>query len=160
MALGRVALLRPIEGSRIHGRGATIALLCALLLAMLIGAEPLLRSRALAFWPYSLPHLAWIAAGTMALVFLLSRLTKPKLEFRRALLLTLGALPLAIVASLAAEKFVGAGLLALLAALGAYALLYFGFGLRMLTGRPTVAGIQALGLAAASGFVWTGSHCA
>jgi hypothetical protein len=153
MALGRVALLRPIEGSRIHGRGATIALLCVLLLAMWIGAEPLLRSRALAFWPYSLPHLAWIAVGTVALVFLLSRLSRPKLAFRRALLLTLGALPLAIVASLAAEKFVGAGLLALLAALGAYALLYFGFGLRMLTGRPQWPALM-LGLAAASGFVW------
>lgn len=147
LTLARLAIFLPVDGRRIQGRDPTIALLMVLLLGFWIVVEPLLRTRALAFTPYPLPNLAWIAVGALALAWLLSRLSRPRLEYRRTLLLTLFALPLAMFGSLASEKAVGHWFYVLVGGIAAYALLYFTMGLRALTGgrqfRAVVVGALA-----------------
>ena len=146
-ALARLALLMPVDGRRIQGRDGSIALLGIVLLGFWIAIEPVLRDRALAFSPYSLPDLALIALGALALAWLLARLCQPAPGYRRALLLTLGAMPVAIFASLAAEKLVGTWFYVLIAAVVVYGLLYFARGLRALTGRQQFKAVAAGALA-------------
>ncbi len=146
-ALARLALLLPVDGRRIEGRDASIALLGALLLGFWIAIEPVLRDRALAFSPYSLPDLALIALGAFALAWLLARLSSPPLHFRRTLLLTLGAMPVAIFVSLASEKLVGVWFYVLLGVVALYGLLYFARGLRALGGRYQYKALAAGALA-------------
>jgi hypothetical protein len=148
-----LALLLPVDGRRLAGRDATIALLGTLLLGFWIAIEPVLRDRALAFSPYSLPHVALIALGICGLAWLLSRIARPAPGFRRTLLLTLGAMPVAMFASLASEKVVGAWFYVLMAGVAAYGLLYFARGLRALTGRQQFPAVAA-GAVATLAFVF------
>jgi hypothetical protein len=134
-ALVRLALLRPIDPRELPGREITIALLGACMLGLWICIEPPLRERVLAISWHRLPDLAFVAAGICALAWLLARLSQPQLEYRRALLVTLAAAPLAIAGSLGAQKLVGGWLALFITALAVYALLYFAFALRALTGR-------------------------
>jgi hypothetical protein len=142
-----LALLLPVDGRRLPGRDSSIALLAALLLGFWVGVEPMLRDRALAFSPYSFPDLALIALGVCGLAWLLARFCRPAPGFRRALLLALGAMPVAMFASLASEKAVGAWVYVLLGGVAAYGLLYFARGLRALTGRPQLPAVAAGALA-------------
>ena len=152
--LGRLTLLRPIDPRELPGREITIALLGACMLGLWICIEPPLRERVLAISWHRLPDLAFVSAGICALAWLLARLSRPRLEYRRALLVTLTATPLAIAGSLAAQKLVGSWLTLFVTVLAVYALLYFAFALRALTGRlqpvslavgATVAGIFVVG---------------
>jgi hypothetical protein len=152
LSLARLALFLSTDGRRIQGKDSTIALLGALLLGLWVVIEPLLRERALAFTPYSLPDLAWIVVGALGLAWLLSRLSRPGLEFRRTLVLTLFALPLAMFGSLAVEKAVGTWFYVLVGGLALYALLYFTIGLRALTGGRQFRAI-VLGALATAAFV-------
>jgi hypothetical protein len=152
-ALVRLALFLPVDGRRIQGRDATIALLGVSLLGFWIVVEPLLRDRALAFSPYSLPDLTLIALGALALAWLLARLSRPMLAYRRVLLLTLGAMPVAIFASLASEKLVGQWFYVLIGGVAAYGLLYFARGLRALGGRQPFMALAA-GAIATCAFVF------
>jgi hypothetical protein len=153
LALARLAIFLPTDGRRIQGRDSTIALLGVLLLLFWIAVEPVLRDRALAFSPYSLPDVALIAAGLLALAWLLARVSRPAPEYRRVLLLTLGSLPLAMFASLASEKLVGQWFYVLIAGVAAYALLYFAFGMRALTGQHQLRAVAA-GAIATCAFVF------
>ncbi len=150
IALARLALLLPTDGERIQGRESTIALAGALLLGFWISVEPVLRERALAFSPYTIPDLALIALGAFALAWLLVRLSDPPPGYRRVLLLTLGAMPVAIFASLAAEKLVGRWFIALIVGVPAYGLVYFARGLRALTGRQQFKAVAAGAIATAA----------
>jgi hypothetical protein len=143
IALARLALLLPTDGQRIQGRESSIAFAGVLLLGVWISLEPALRETALAFSPYTVPDLALIALGAFALTWLLVRLSDPTPGYRRALLLTLGSMPVAIFASLAAEKLVGQWFYALIIGLPAYGLLYFALGLRALTGRQQFKAVAA-----------------
>jgi hypothetical protein len=134
-ALVRLALLRPIDPQELPGREITIALLGAGMLGLWVCIEPPLRERMLAISWHRLPDLAFVAAAICALAWLLGRLSRPRLEYRRVLLVTLAAAPLAIAGSLATQKFAGSWLTLFIAALAGYALLYFAFALRALTGR-------------------------
>ena len=125
--VARLALLLPTDGQRIRGHESTIALAGALLLAFWISVEPVLRERALAFSPYTIPDLALIV-GAFALSWLLVRLSDPAPQYRRVLLLTLGVMPVAIFASLAAEELVGKWFLALIVGFTRVRLVYFASG--------------------------------
>lgn len=135
LALACLALLLPVDGRALRGRDGAVALTSALLLAFWIAIEPVLRDRALAFSPYALPAVALIALGVLGLAWLFVRLLRPAVTYRRVLLLTLGAMPAAMFASLASEKAVGLWFGVLIGAVTAYLLAYFSRGLRALTGR-------------------------
>ena len=152
VALLRLTLLRPIDPRALPGREITIALLGACMLGLWVCIEPPLRERVLAISWHRVPDLAFVAAAICALAWLLARLSSPRLEYRRALLVTLAAAPLAIAGSLATQKLVGSLLTLFIAALAGYALLYFALALRTLTGKWQHVSVS-VGAAVAAVFV-------
>ena len=151
-ALARLALFLRVDGADITGRDATIALLAFVTLAVWIIADPLLHSRDLVFSWFAIPDLAWIAAGVLAVTWVLNRLARPLPGFRRVLLLTLGALPLAMLGEIASWKLVESTLRLVVAALSLFALVYFARGLKVLTGRHQPLALLA-GLLVAGAFI-------
>ncbi len=155
LALGRIALFRRADPKAIAGHETTIALLAGFSLLVWVLIDPLLHSRDLVFSWYAVPDLVCIASGAFVLPWLLKALSR--VEYRRALVLTLGALPLAMAGELASWKLPHDKLYPLIAVLAVYGLLYFAHGLRTLTGRhqpfALVTGLLATGL-----FVWSLDH--
>lgn len=149
-ALVRLALFLRVDGADITGRETTIALLSAILLGAWIVLDPLLHSRDLVFSWYAVPDLGWIVVGTLALAWVLNKLARPMPGFRRVLVLTLGALPMAMLGEVASWKLGDNTLRILFAALSVYALIYLARGLRALTGRhqplALLAGLLFTGL--------------
>ncbi|HUQ10323.1 MAG TPA: C13 family peptidase [Steroidobacteraceae bacterium] len=134
-ALLRLAFFMKVDGRDIVGRDSTIALLSVTALAAWILLDPLLHSRELVFSWYGVPDLAGVAAGVLGFAWLLHKLSRPPLEFRRALVLTLGALPLAMLGAVASWKLVDIMLQLLGVVLASWALAYFARALRAITGR-------------------------
>jgi len=98
-AVGRLLLMRPVDGAAIVGRDLSIVVLAAILLAMWMPLDPLVFPDDLEFNWYAISSIAWVAAGMLALAWILSRLSRPQVPYRRALILVTGAMPIAIVAS-------------------------------------------------------------
>lgn len=134
-ALARLAAFLRVEGAHITGRESTIAVLGLIALGAWIIVDPLVHTREMVFSWYAIPDLACIAAGVFTLAWLLERLSQPALQYRQALVLTLGALPLAMIGTVASWKLIDPWLHLLTGALSIYGLLYFSRGLRVLTGR-------------------------
>lgn len=134
-AILKLALFLRVDGRDIVGRESTILVLAGFALATWVVIDPLMHSRDLVFSWYALPDLACIAAGVLGLAWLLMRLSRPSFGFRRSLVLTLGALPVAMVGEVASWKLVNSSLRVLFVVLSVYALFYFARGLRLLTGR-------------------------
>ena len=122
LALLRLALFLRVDGREIPGREPTIALLAGIALAAWITVDPLLHSRELVFTWLAVPDLTAIMAGLLGLAWLLHKLARPSLEYRRALVLTLGALPLAMMGEVASWKLVESSLRMVVGALSLYAL--------------------------------------
>jgi hypothetical protein len=156
-AVARALALLRFDASQIAGRDASIFLLGGILLALWIPLEPLVYADELQFDWYSVPDLSWVIGGTFALAWLLARLTRPRIEYRRVLLLTLGALPIAMLASVAFGLLPETWFFPLIAVSSVWALLYFERVLRWLSGgyqwRAIVAGVAVTCL-----FVWAGSQ--
>jgi hypothetical protein len=156
LAVARALALRRFDTAQVAGRDASIFLLGGILLALWIPLDPLVYSDELEVDWYSVPGLAWVIGGTFALAWLLARLTRPRVEYGRVLLLTLGALPLAMLGSVAFGLLPETWFFPLIALFGAWAVLYFERVLRWLSGgfqwRALTAGALATGL-----FVWAGS---
>lgn len=154
-AVARALVLRRFDAAHVVGRDVTILLLGALLLAAWIPLDPLLYPGHLEFDWYSVPGLAWLVGGVFALAWLLSRLMRPRADFRRVLLLTLGSLPIAMLGSIAFGRMPEGWYFALLALFCAWAVLYFERGLRALGGgspfRAVLAGAIATYLFVAAG---------
>jgi hypothetical protein len=169
LVLLRLATFQRVPGDEIQGRESVIALLCGVALAAWIVLEPLLLSRDLVFSWYAIPDLVCFGAGVFALAWILARSSRPAPTYRRALVITLGALPLAMVGEIASWSLVASSLQILYAAMSVYALWYFARGLRALTGRhqplALLAGalfcatlIVALGYLQATPRLWTSAE--
>jgi hypothetical protein len=154
VALLRLASFMKVDGRDIAGRDLTIALLAVTALTAWIVVDPLLHSRELVFSWYAIPDVACVGAGLLALAWLLHKLARPALEFQRALVLALGALPLAMLGAVASWKLVEATLLVLGAALAVYAFVFFARGLRALTGRRQPVALLA-GTVATAAFMFS-----
>src|SRR6185369_3396073 len=96
-AVLRLLLVRAVNGADLVGRDVTLATLAAILLAVWMPLDLLVFPGDLEFNVYALVSIGWIAAGVLGLAWLLSRLSQPRVPYRRTLLLATGALPLAIV---------------------------------------------------------------
>lgn len=134
VALARLAAFLRVDGNEIVGRESTIALLGFIALTAWIVVDPLVHTRELVFSWHAIPDLICIIAGVFTLAWLLQRLPRPALRFRRALVLTLSALPLAMLGTVASWKLTDPWLHTLIGLLSVYALLYFARGLRAMTG--------------------------
>ncbi len=146
--LGRLLLMLPVDGANLVGRDLTIFVTVIILLAVWIPLDPLVFGPDLEFTPYALPALAWIALGALGLAWILSRLVIPALPYRRAFLLVLGVAPIAMVASTVAAFLDDPWLFGLVAAITIWVLVYFGRGLRALTGTHQGRAVLVAGAAA------------
>jgi hypothetical protein len=135
LALLRLATFLRVDGRDIQGRGSTLAMLAGAWLAAWIIADPLLHSRELVFSWYAIPDVVCIGAAVFALAWLLGRVARPVIEFRRTLVLALAALPLAMLGEVASWKLVASHQQMLVVALSVYALAFFARGLHALSGR-------------------------
>jgi hypothetical protein len=133
LALLRIACFLRIDSRDIFGRASTVAVLGGLALIAWIAADPLLHSRDLVFNWLAVPDLVFVAAGAFLLAWIFNGLSTPSPGYRRALVLVLGAAPLAILGAVASWKLVQPWLALLQVLLVLYALAYFAYGLRTLT---------------------------
>jgi hypothetical protein len=150
-AAARQLLLLRADAARLIGSDAAIALAGALALALWLPLDGLLYPGRAEFMLEQSGGLAMVIAGALALAWLLSRLSVPRLEYRRVLLVVVVAMFIAIAGStafnyLANNYFAG---LAVLLVFTAYAMLYFKRALRTLTGF-----IQTRALLVAAGAVF------
>lgn len=152
LAVLRLLGLRPVDGASIVGRDISITLLAAVMMALWIPLDPLLYTEPLQFMPYAISGLAWIALGSIALAWLLSRLCRLRIEYRRSLLLVLGALPMAMLGSALAAILPPDWIYIVIGGVAAWALLYFQLGLRAVTGAIQGRAL-VVGAAAAFAFV-------
>jgi hypothetical protein len=134
LAVARALGLRRSDASQIAGRDSSIFLLGGFLLALWIPLDPLVYADPLEFDWYSVPGLAWVIGGTFALAWLLTRLVRPATAYRRVLLLTLGALPIAMLGSVAFGRLPETWFFPLVAIFAAYGMLYFRNSLHWLSG--------------------------
>jgi hypothetical protein len=143
LALLGLACFLPVNGAHIQGRESTITVLALLALIAWIVVDPLLHSRDLVFSWLAVPDVACVALGVLALAWVLTKVARPGPGYRRALVLTLGALPVAMIGEVASWKLTSTALMVLEAVLSLYALLYFWRGLRALTGRSQPGAVAA-----------------
>jgi hypothetical protein len=149
LALLRLATFLRVNGRDIQGRGATITMLSGAWLAAWIIADPLLHSRELVFSWYAIPDVVCIGAAVFALAWLLAHSSRPVIEYRRTLVLTLAALPLAMLGEVASWKLVASHQQVMIVAVSAYALAFFARGLHALSGRHQPLALVAGALATA-----------
>ncbi len=130
----RALFLLPFDSSRLVGRDRSIAGAVLILLAIWVPLDPLVFPGDLEFSFFdALPGLAWIVAGVLGFAWILSRLSLPPVEYRRTLLLTIGAMPIAMASSTLCVLVDPRWLYLIVALTAAWLVLYFKRALRALT---------------------------
>ena len=150
--VARLLVMRPIDARRIVGRDLSIFVLAAILLAVWTALEPLVSEYRLELSWYSLPSLAWVAMGVLALAWLLLRLSTPRFAYRRGLLLATGALPIAMIVATLYEKLDDVWFYPLVGLTTVWSVVYFKRALLALTGDVQARAIMVAAFATA-GFV-------
>jgi Peptidase C13 family len=134
LTLLRALFLLPVDGARIVGSDRSIFAATFILLAIWIPLDPLVFPGDLEFGFYdALPGLAWIVAGVLGFAWILSRLSLPPVEYRRTLLLTIGAMPIAMASSTIFALVEDRWLYLIVALTVAWLALYFKRALRAMT---------------------------
>jgi hypothetical protein len=135
-AAAKQLLLLRADAVRLAGSDAAIALLAAILLAVWLPLDWFVYEGPMEFMPEQIGGLSFVIAGVLALAWLIARLSVPRVEYRRVLLIVAASLPIAIASStlfnLFAERWMLSTAVILVAT--AYATLYFKLALRTLTG--------------------------
>ncbi|MEJ0086366.1 MAG: C13 family peptidase [Pseudomonadota bacterium] len=135
-AAGKLLLLLRADAARLAGSDGAIALLGAMALALWLPLDRLIFPGPMDFVLEQIGGLSFVIAGALALAWIAGRLSVPRIEYRRALLVVTASMFIAIAGSasfnLFAERWFPGTLVALAAA--AYATLFFKRALRTLTG--------------------------
>jgi hypothetical protein len=152
-ATGKQLLLLPVDAARLVGSDGAIALLAAIALLIWLPLDGLIYDSPMQFALEQIGGLTFVIAGALALAWIVARLSVPRIEYRRVLLVVTASMFIAIAGStffnLTAERWLLNTLVALI--LTAYATLYFKLALRTLTGFVQT---RALLTAAAATFVF------
>jgi hypothetical protein len=131
----RALLLFPFDGARLVGRDRSILAATLILLALWLPLDPLVFPGNLEFGFFeALPGLAWIVVGVLGFAWILSRLSQPPIEYRRTLLLTIGAMPIAMTSSTINALVDDRWLYLIIALTVAWLGLYFRGAMRAMTG--------------------------
>jgi hypothetical protein len=158
LALLRLETRGVADGEALHGRDVTLLLLGVIALALWIVVDRLGHAgQEVVFNWYGVPQLGLLAFWTLSAAWVLARMARPRLEFRRAWLLTLGVTPAIIIAFWLA----GAGSVSIAwvgaLTLGAIALRFLAGGFRAMTGRaqwPALVAAAVIGI----GTYWYSSN--
>jgi len=152
-AAGKQLLLLRADAARLVGSDGAIASLGAIALLIWLPLDWFVYEGPMEFMPEQIGGLSFVIAGALALAWIIARLSVPRVEYRRVLLVVTASMFIAIAGSTLfnrfAERWMTATLIAL--AVTAYATLYFKLALRTLTGFVQT---RALLIAAAATFVF------
>jgi hypothetical protein len=152
-AAGKQLLLLRADAARLVGSDGAIASLGAIALLLWLPLDWFVYEGPMEFMPEQIGGLSFVIAGALALAWIMARLSVPRVEYRRVLLVVTASMFIAIAGSTLfnrfAERWMTATLIAL--AVTAYATLYFKLALRTLTGFVQT---RALLTAAAATFVF------
>lgn len=155
-ALGKQLLFLKANPARLAGSDRAIGLLAGIALLIWLPLDWLIYTGPMEFALEQIGGLAFVATGALALAWILSRLSVPRVEYRRALLIVAGAMFIAIIGSalytLSAESWLAGTLV--LVAMTAYAVQYFKLALRTLTGSVQMRALLVAAIAT-SAFVVT-----
>lgn len=136
VSVARLVALLALRPARFVGRDLSIFVLATILLALWTVLDPLTSSDALEISWYSLPGIAWVAAGVLALAWVLSRISRPRIPYRQALLLATGTLAIAIFIAVATRIVDDSWFYLVIACAILWTAVYLLRGLSALTGLP------------------------
>ena len=142
-ALLRLEAFRAVNPAHLWGRDATLLLLSALGLGTWIGLQRLQYSSDAQFFWFGVGSLAVLAVGTLALAWLLSRASSPRVPLRRALLLVLACAPIVALATWLVPDRKPVVLWLLLAMFLALVTRLLHNGMRTITGRWQARAVSA-----------------
>jgi len=135
-AVGRQLLLLRADASRLIGSDRAIVLLALIALVIWLPLDRIIYPGPMEFALEQIGGLSFVAAGLLALAWIVARLSVPQIEYRRVLLIVVAAAFIAIAGStlfnLLEEQWVTGT--AVLLIVTAYTMFYFKFALRTLSG--------------------------
>ncbi|MES1263074.1 MAG: hypothetical protein ABUL69_01880, partial [Peristeroidobacter soli] len=136
-ALLRLYFWPRVDGTHLHGRDVTLILLGVFSFVLWAGLDRLnFEGEVRLFW-YPINEVGVLVLAVLLLAWLMSRLSRPRIEMRRALLVLLGFLPLFIVGIWFAFTLSRIGVIAVFMIFFAWmADRYLVAGMRSMTGKP------------------------
>jgi hypothetical protein len=147
-ALLRLLTWGLVDGARLFGRDTTILLLSAFSFALWAGLDRFNYEGDVGLFVYGLAEIAALLLGVLFIAWIVSRLTRPRIELRRALLLILGILPLFVVVMWSAGMLPMIGGIAIGVLLAAWSDRYLRAGLHSITGTSQNLAVPAALVAA------------
>jgi Peptidase C13 family len=142
-ALGRLHTWGLVDGARLFGRDATILLLGILSFALWAGLDRLNYEGGVYLFVYGIAENAALVLGLLFIAWVISRLSRPRVELRRGLLLTLGFLPMFIGAMWFTGILPRIGTITIAVLIAAWGDRYLRAGLRSMTGTTQNLAVPA-----------------
>jgi hypothetical protein len=149
----------PVDGAKLFGRDVTLILLGAFSVMLWIGLDRLTYDGDVDFFAYGIAENSAMPLAVLALAWLLSRISRPRVDLRRSLLLVLGFVPIYILLFWVAGSLSKWWVVGLAVVITAWAERFLGAGLRSITGKRqwvavTTTLVGVLGLVYLSGVVY------
>lgn len=144
LALLRLQSWGLVDPARLSGRDLTIFLLGVLSFVLWAGLDRLDYDGNVEILLYTLPGNGVLLLAVLLAGWVMSRLSRPLLEMRQALLLVLGFLPLFVLVVWFAGKLPRIGAIVLGVLLMAWAQRYLTAGMRSLTGKPQALAVTSV----------------
>ena len=143
-ALLRLQTWGLVDPARLFGRDTTILLLGVLSFVLWAGLDRLNYDGEVEILLFTLTQNGVLLLAVMLVAWLMSRICRPRVEMRQALLLVLGFLPLFVVIIWFAGKLPKVGAIVLGVALMAWAQRYLRAGMRSLTGSGQTIAVSSV----------------
>jgi hypothetical protein len=134
-ALLRLHVWRVVDATRLYGRDISIILLGVFSLVLWAGLDRLDYEGDVELFWYSISEIGVLVLAVLLAAWVLSRLSRPRIELRQALLLLLGFLPIFVAGIWIAMKLPMMGAILAGVLLTGAADFYLGTGMRSVTGR-------------------------
>lgn len=134
-ALLRLHTWRQVDGARLFGRDVTIILLGILSFALWVGLDRLHYEGDVELLLYMIPQSAILPLAVLLVGWLMSRVSRPRVELRQALLLVLAFLPVFVLIIWFAERLPKICTIVIIVVLMVWAESFLRGGMRSLTGK-------------------------
>jgi hypothetical protein len=125
---------RLVDGTQLYGRDVTNLLLGVTSFALWAFLDWLGYEGEVELFIYGIAEIAALVLAVLFIAWVVSRLTRPRIELRRGLLLTLGFLPLFVLVMWVSDMLPTFGAIAIIVVLAASCDRYLRAGLRSMTG--------------------------
>ena len=143
-ALLRLHIWRPVGEMALYGRDVTLILLGVFCFVLWAGLDRLDYGSDVELYWYAISETGVLVLAALALGWVFSRMSRPRVEYRRSLLLVVGFLPLFVAGFWLAMKLPRIPALVSFVALLAAADVYLVTGMRSLTGKRQQAAVTSV----------------